>query len=321
MKKALKKLSWFLVILFAALIGGSLVGKSVLRNGDYFSVNPDTKTIILGHSQPECGINDSLLHNVQNFSQGGESYFYTYQKLKKLVTANPQIENVVISYANNQIQERMDAWIWDDKYLYNSYPKYHFMMEREDIMLLAKHNFGEWLMAEAKTFKDFAWFIAKNRKNYLSGGNWGGYLYLERGKVDSLLKTDYLEKERRDIRLKLSEANLEYLSKIVQFCNEKNIKLAFLRMPVRADMPFLKNETQYQEVKRKRFSNIALLDFKDFPVAPDEFGDFDHLNHKGAKRFSKYFDMLIENGLLDSAHKQKDIDASIKTLFLKDSIR
>ena len=320
MKTALTKLLWFLGILFAMLIGGSLMGKTMLRNGDYFKLKPDTKLIVLGHSQPECGLNDSLLPHVGNFSQGGESYFYTYQKLKKLVADNPQIETVIVSYANNQINERMDKWIWDEVHLYNSYPKYHFMMDGEDFSLLAKHNFRELLSADAKAFKDFASFMVKNRKNYLAGSKWGGYFYLERNKVDSLLKTDYLARERRDIRLELSEANLEYLSKIVAFCKEKNIRVFFLRMPIHPDLPFLKNESQYQNIKKERFPEVELLDFKNFPVADGEFGDFDHLNHKGAKRFSAYFKTMLEQGILDSRQKQKDIDATIKTLFLKDSI-
>lgn len=321
MKVALKKMIWFLAWLLMLLAGGSLLSKLVLRSGHYYRIKPDTECIVLGHSQPECGFNDSLVPHVENFCQGGESYFYTYQKAKKLLEANPQIKTVIVSYANNQIHERMDKWVWGDKYLYNSYPKYHFMMDGKDYALLLKRNFPEVLKSETKAFKDFMSFMIKNRKSYLENRNWGGYLYLKRNKVDSLLKTDYLEKERRDIRLELSPTNIGYLEKIVALCKEKKVTVLFLRMPVRPDMPFLKNEPQYRKVKKEKFPDVELLDFRNYPLPIDEFGDFDHLNHKGAKRFSMYFNNLLADGLLDATDKQKDIDASIKTLFLKNAIQ
>ena len=314
MTALLRKIFLFLAILAVTLIIGSVLTKNYLRNGDFYRVKGDTNVIMLGHSQPECGLNDSLVPHLRNFAQGGESYFYTYQKAKKLLADNPQIKTVIISYANNQINERMDKWIWDDKYIYNSYPKYNFMMETDDYSQLFRHNFTEVLKAETKAFKDFASFASKGRKDYLANRNWGGYLHLKRNKIDSLLKTDYLEKERRDITGKTSETNIEYLEKIVALCQAKGVKVLFIRMPARQEMPFFKNEAQYQQIKSSRFAAVELLDFKDFPAVIDEYGDFDHLNHKGAARFSAYFNQLMEAGLLRAANKQQQIDASIAAL-------
>ncbi len=311
MKAALRKIFLFTAILAVMLIVGSLASKTVLRNGDYYRLKPDTNCIILGHSQPECGINDSLVSHVQNFSQGGEAYFYSYQKAKKLLADNPQVKTVIISYANNQIHERMDNWIWDDKHLYNAYPKYNFMMESSDYSLLFRHNFIETLKAETKAFKDFASFFTKRKTDYLANRNWGGYLYLRRNKVDSLLKTNYLKRERSKMTRGLSEKNIEYLGKIVALCKSKGIAVFFIRMPARPEMPFFKNEKQYHEIKAARFADIDLLDFKDFPATTDEFGDFEHLNHKGAKRFSAYLNQLLQNGLLKSNDKQRQINNSI----------
>ncbi len=314
MKAALKKIFLFAGILVVFLAVGSYVVKSTLRNGNYYRLKPDTHTIVLGHSQPECGINDALIPKLENFSQGGESYFYTYQKAKKLLEVNTQVKTVIISYANNQIQKRMDDWVWDDSHLYTNYPKYNFMMDDADYGLLLKHNFTEVLKAETKAFKSFTSFMAKNGKSFLTDRNWGGFLHLKRNKVDSLLKTDYLANENRDIKLELSDTNIEYLEKIVALCKAKKVEIIFMRMPVHEKLPFLKNESQYQDIKRRRFADVELIDFRKFRVTNDEFGDFDHLNHKGAKRFSTYFNRLLQNGLLQSVHKQNLIDTSIQSL-------
>ncbi len=321
MRLFLKRLLWFVLPLLVIFAGCSLVSKLVLRCGDFYRLKPDAENIILGHSQTECDLNDSLIARTQNFSQGGEAYFYTYQKLKKLAADNPQIKTVFISYANNQINERMDKWIWGNENMYNYYPKYSFMMDWSDYQTLLRHNPQEVLKSETKSIKDFAMFLIKNHKDFLRGRNWGGYLYLKRDKVDSLLKTDYLKKERNAIKLKRSETNIGYLEKIVRFCKEKHIRIIFIRTPIRPDMPFLKNEAQYKEVKKARFNDVPMLDFRDFPATTDEFGDFDHLNHKGARRFSVFFNTLLADGILQSATMQADIDKAIQTLNLNDSIR
>ncbi|RZJ29436.1 MAG: hypothetical protein EOO48_07505 [Flavobacterium sp.] len=321
MKSLLKNILIFIIPLLLLVVGSSVLAKMVLKRGDFFRLKPDTEYLILGHSQPECGINDSLISHAQNFSQGGESYFYTYLKLQKLLEANPKVKTVFISYANNQVNTRMDKWIWGNENMYANYPKYSFMMDSHDYRVLLAHNPQEVLKSETKLVKDFLGFMVKNRTDYLRDRNWGGYLYINRSKVDSLLKTDYLEKERKAIKLKFSRKNIEYLQKIVALCKQKNVRIIFLRMPVRPDLPFLKNEKQFLAVKRILFNDIEFIDFKNFPAAHDEVGDFDHLNHVGARRFSLFFNGLLESGLLKSRNMQGDINAAMLKLTQNDSIR
>jgi hypothetical protein len=320
MKALLRKLFRFALILAIIIAGTVVLSKMTLKHGPYFKVGADTKCIVLGHSHTECGLNDKLISHTQNFSLGGEPYFYNYYKLRKLLEANPDIETVLISFSNNQIHQRMDKWVWDNEHLYKSYPKYHFMMGWDEYKILLANNPFEILKAETKSVKDFAGFMVKNRKDFLRDRNWGGYLSLERKKVDSLLKTNYVEKERREIRLELSDINIAYLRKMVDLCKEKHVRVLFLRMPSHPEWPFRKNEPQYQEIKRTKFPDVELLDFRDYPVSNDELGDFDHLNHTGAKKFSIFFNDLVEKGLLDYKSKQKDINAALENITLKDSI-
>ena len=60
-------------------------------------VLPDTvDKIVLGHSHPECALNDSLVPGLANFSNSGEAYFYAYYKLKKILDQNKNIKTVFI---------------------------------------------------------------------------------------------------------------------------------------------------------------------------------------------------------------------------------
>ena len=121
MKQFLYKIALFIVSFTVLVISISIASKNYIESNATFTIKPTTTNIIIGHSQPECGLNDSLIINTENFSQGGESYFYTFQKVKKLLSVNDKIKNVFISFSNNQIAVEMDKWTYGDKYIINYY--------------------------------------------------------------------------------------------------------------------------------------------------------------------------------------------------------
>jgi len=57
----------------------------------------------------------------------------------------------------------------------------------------------------------------------------------------------------------------------------------------------------------QKFKDVDFLDFNNFPLNNEEFGDFEHLNYKGAKRFSLWFNELLEKGLLSMENKSEFI--------------
>ena len=84
----------------------------IIKNSANFKLKPQTKYLVLGHSHPECAFNDSLINNLKNLAQTGESYYYTYFKTIKVLEQNPSIEIVFVEFTNNQIYELMNNWIW-----------------------------------------------------------------------------------------------------------------------------------------------------------------------------------------------------------------
>ncbi len=314
MKRLFRHILVFAIPILILSVISILSARKFFDNDDFYKLKPQTKIILLGHSQTECGVNDKLIDGMQNFSQGGESYFYSYLKLQKLLDSNPTVKNVVISFSNNQIQEKMDKWVWGDENMYNYYPKYAFMMQRPDYEILMRNNFKTMLASEAKLAKTFVSTAISDKEDLLSDRNWGGYLHLKRMKVDSLLKTDYLRKEANQDFDALSEVNIQYLQKIQDLCKSSDVKLHFLRMPVHRKWVFKANEPVFQSVRKQKFPNVKFLDFQDFPVSNEELGDFDHLNHRGATRFSVTLDGLIKSGLLQSADPYARINDEINSV-------
>jgi len=293
-KKFIQVVLKFILPLIVALVVVSFVLKKSVNQRCSYKLNSSITTLILGHSQPEHAFNDSLLKNTKNLCNGGEAYVYTYQKLKKVTAENPQVKTVLLSFSNNQIEEKMDDWTFGEKSMYQYYAKYSFMMDNDDYLLFIKNSFRNLLSAELKgmvmNFK-----YAYKGQNRLAINDFGCYLYSKRNKVDSLLAKNYKEDLKNNTKNKVSEVNIDYLKRIVQLCKEKHLKLVFIRTPIHPKFFETLDETKFQGLRKEKFNAIPFIDLHSFPLKNSEFGDFDHLNYKGAIKVSKYLNTLLNS--------------------------
>ena len=275
-----------------------------------FKINPDAKYVIFGHSHSECAFNDSLITNFVNLSQSAESYFYTYQKVKKVITQNPQIEVVFIEFTNNQIDKGINRWIWLDKYMNSRYPVFLPFMDNKQHLLLLTKNFASFSNCLSISFRDNVIRIIKNDYDYTD--KLGGYFYLVKDKTDSINTLENKIVPNKDINIEISSYNIEYLTKIIEFCNNNNKKVYLIRCPQHSKYSRLINEHKYNEIIKTNFSSTEYFDFCNFPIQNSEFGDLEHLNYKGAKVFSIWFEDLLQNDLLNIQNKQDFINKKIQ---------
>lgn len=301
MRKFTFKLSIFSTILFLILFGFF----SLNRNFANFKIKDNKPILIVGHSHSECAFNDSLINNVANLSQSGESYFYTYFKTKKLIKQNSHINTVFIEFSNNQIALFMNDWIWGDKYMSYRFPKYGVFMDLNSYNLLLNNN--------PKCFQNSSKNLIKNSilstlRGFRPQDNIGGYHYLVRNKTDSLLANIPIDSVSEYRSQEISEKNIEYLRKTVDFLKSENKKVFLIRSPLHIKYEGFMNEQKFQEILQSKFSDIEFLDFSHFPLLNSEFGDLEHLNHKGATKFSIWFNNLLNNGLFKKENKQNFID-------------
>lgn len=300
----------FLLVLFTLIFVVIECSEYIINKRSDFKLNPNTKYLVFGHSHPECAFNDSLIDNFQNLSESAESYYYTYFKAKKIIKQNPSIETVFIEFTNNQIIDTMNNWIWQERYMNYNYPKYSPFMGFKDKMVLAKNNLSGYSNSSSLSLKHNVGRVVKQNFSYSKAI--GGYLYLEKDKTDSLLnnmKTNSMYENN----IPVSEMNLNYLSKLVRFCEEQGKKAILIRSPLHEKYSGYSTESTYQEIRKSYFNSIEYFDFSKFPLNNSEFGDLEHLNHKGAKEFSIWFDHLLKMNILHKVNKQKIIDEEIKT--------
>lgn len=140
MARFLKQLFLFTGIVSVLIFVVDLITTDVVNKHVVVKIKPNTKHVIVGHSHPECAYNDSLIFGFQNISSSAESYFYSYQKLKKVIEQNPQIETVWLEYTNNNINKDMNNWIWDDKYINQKYPIYSVVLSNDEKLFLVGKN-------------------------------------------------------------------------------------------------------------------------------------------------------------------------------------
>ena len=284
---------------------------SLINRNAKFKLAP-VNNLIIGHSHSECAFNDSIINNFKNLSALGESYFYSYQKLKKVLPQNKKIKNVFIEFSNNQITKQMDYWTWDDKHLL-SRSRYLPFIDIGDLKLLWSKNPSGFITSSSKSFRNNTMNVLMFRYNYKN--KLGGYFWLNRFKTDSLvanLKKDNLKLSNKSDSI--STKNIEYLQKIVSLCKTNKVNVFFIRSPQHPLLPTRKNEKQFLKIKSEMFKNITFLDFNNFPVTNNEFGDLGHLNYLGAKKFSLWFNTLLKKELLLKNNKEEFVIKEIDKL-------
>lgn len=311
MKKYLKYISLFTILFVGTLllIDGGL--SYVDRNNCNFKFSENIKYLIIGHSHPECAFNEEFVPDLKNMSHSGESYFYTYFKIKQVLDQNPDVEVVFIEYTNNQIEIERDEWIWGNRFINKRYPIYSSFMGFSDKFLLFKNNQGDFINAYSLSIKKRYARMVDGDFDYLNLS--GGYRYLDVNEIDSLIKnTDSIETSVSEQNGDISLDNLLYLDLIIEDCVKKNKEVFLIRSPQHEKYNGTYNEAEYQSILRERYVNIPFLDFSTFPLLNADYADLEHLNFKGARKFSLWFADLIDSGLLNAPNKQELIEAEMR---------
>jgi hypothetical protein len=323
MRKFITKLAVFVFIFFTIILTSIYTGYKSLGVSDYFKISENIKFIVLGHSHAEDAYNDKLISNFANLGKSGESYFYTYVKLKSILPENKQIQTVFIEFENNQIDSVMNSWTYDEQHIYQMFPKFLPILEYTDFKFLWKKNHKAILNCNPKSFvinsgHDLISTLTERR--ILDEKKFGGFIYLKKNETDSII--DYLSKkiEKRVVSHELSTINIDYLTKIINYSKSENRKLFLIRSPLHEKYEGYQNEIIFQKILLKNFSNVEYLDFSKFPILNNEFADLGHLNYKGSKKFSVWFDRLIKYGLLEKKNKQNYIDNEINELIKKNGV-
>ena len=288
MKKFVVQITAFIVFTLIVIQLLLMSQKGYIISRASFKLPQSIKYIMIGNSHAETAYNDSLINNFQNLASSGESYFYSFIKLQIVLEQNPQVEKVYVEYTNLCVTLSNDRWIWEKEFMNNRVAQYYPFISMEQKMLLLRKNWMEYVNSESLALRTNMNRILSKDFDY--SDELGGYNYLVRFKVDSLLKeTKQLGVSEKNNKLKKSIFSIFYLKKIVELCEDKKVEIVFVRSPLHPLSKERFNENVFMDVKNSDFNRVKFLDFVDFKLINEEFGDSEHLNYKGAKEYSKWF--------------------------------
>lgn len=310
---------FFALVLFCVLLIDVILG-ALDRKYMSFKLNSNINYIVVGDSHPAYAYNDSLIDNFKNTANAGESYFYSYIKTKLILDASPSIKTVFIELEDRQMNKSMDRWIWNENYILGDYQKYVSFMTLNDKLLLLKNN-PKWILSSAFTIATKGRFQRLFKKDFFFTEKYGGYMHSERAKTDSMI-TAISSKRQQSVHYtdSISDINLFYLSALIDYCKGKQLEVVLVRSPLHKAHNGEISETLYKKILEKQFRDLTYIDFSKFPLKNAEFGDFTHLNSKGARKYSVWFNHLLKSGILEKENKQSIIDHEIEQYMTEETI-
>jgi hypothetical protein len=184
------------------------------------------------------------------------------------------------------------------------------LMGWNEMSVLAKNNFPTLFHASANSIVENSAKIASGNYNYAA--ELGGYNFLVRDKTDSILAN--LSIDSTQLNDKVSEENMVALEKLLALCHAKGKKVFFIRSPLHKKHQGFEHEKTFKALLNNRFSAVELLDFSAVPLENSDFADLEHLNFRGARKYSLWFNSLLKDGLLEKENKQSYINEKAKNI-------
>jgi hypothetical protein len=260
---------------------------SYCRQDKFFKVSKDTHIIAVGHSHGSCSLIADNFPGTMNICSGGETYNYTYSKLKTIIDANNQIDTVFLFVSNNLIDDELDTRIRNSGLIHTKLSKYLSIMELSSILSILSINPLATIEAVFLSAKRNIDFLLSGSKTILEYSKWGGY--------DELKKSINI-REPSSVKPKLTSSftNLFYYKKILSYCYNNKKTLVLISSPIHNNIIFENDyNNRFTEIMNNSLSeNVFYLDFRNLQLHDTCFFNSDHLNYNGALIFT---DLLKSN--------------------------
>ena len=311
MKLFLKNILIFVSVISVVLILSSIVYnhiKTAYLADKNLSITPNTHILILGDSHAETAFNDSIIPNSHNVAFHAEHYLFTYFKLKKLLHANPQIDKVILSFGPHNISQSADVTIFSESRNSRSFARYFMLLNSEGVNDTYsssqnwRTNYLKWKFGIPFQLKLEAKLIYKtifNKPISLNDFPFIGEFYKSNehtfNNVNTAIHAHYFADNKL---LNESDLAIKYLYKIIDLTTSKGIKLYLVNTPQHKDyfnnIPDYFKNAYKKEINRiaHNYPDVIHLDLSQLKIDNSKFGDYHHVNNKGAQIVSL---VLIQN--------------------------
>jgi hypothetical protein len=306
MRKFLKRVFIFTIltisiISLSAILYYNIKDKYFINNN--LQLKSGVTTLIIGDSHAETTFDDSIIPHSQNIAFHAEHFLFTYFKLKKVLEANPQIKKIIISYGPHNISKGADVTLFSMDRTSRSFARYFMLLNREavwDIYSPSQNwriNYLKWkyyipfqLKLEAKLISKLVQGKFIKLKDFPFIGKFYASSKHVFADVNTPIQGHYYNKGEL---LKKSDLAIKYLYKIADLCEENNVKIILINTPVHKKYHELipKYFSDYYTVLTSKiinkYNNIEFIDYSQYHLPDEYFGDYHHVNVKGAEVISR----------------------------------
>ncbi len=271
-----------------------------------FALAEGTQALIIGDSHSACSIDPAIFPRSGNIAEPSENYLYTYYKLRHFLRHNPDIEQVILSFSfHNCARVFGERYLFSPGYTGDSFPKYYMLLDREARRVL-RSGTGSYLVSWLKF--DLGLPVEISRSSFVVKGGLGLPLRREDFPFSGgFYPSSRSQVTEEDIRQTLdrhyfgegeeyagvSPLMIDYLHRIAALCRERGIRLYLFNSPLwpeyrrRLPLAVVEDFERIREGLQREYPEAIYLDYVDFPLEQEYFGDVTHLNARGAERLSR----------------------------------
>ena len=264
----------------------------------------EKKTLFLGDSRVVSSIIPDKFFNSKNIGIVGSNPIESYYLLKKSLTKDHKVNTIFVSYA----WKRFGLEYWPDVLIQRgAFMDFYSTNDLIEIVKVAKKIDPEFL--NSFEYQDLIFaklkfphiIIKKIKQSLFHNGRENRRVYnkviLNKGYVNGIWGTngckECIPNETNYRNFELKAIYQFYFIKLIEFCNQNNIRLVYETLPFnrsasnKFNEELLSSHSAFTEKLQKKYPQNIFNDFIFF--LPDSlFEDPHHMNESGALFYSKY---------------------------------
>lgn len=262
------------------------------------------KTIILGDSRAKAGfVPANLPEGCYNLSLGGATPIEGYYSLKEYLENHPTPKTIILSYAPMHYMD-VDT-LWTRSVYFHTFDTEDFLelvgtagQYENTEHILIKNYPAEYAMYKTYMPNKYATALKKAGFVFRYEKTKEKYALMEEQKGQSYYGTaEYSDSFNGEAKVTDFEENdviTHYLKEIFNLCEVYNIQVIVKNMPMNEASYQILTEAfrlHYEEYMQSMTAQFPRVCFQTalYAYENDCFGDADHLNEKGTKRFTEEF--------------------------------
>lgn len=302
----IKKFNLTVVFFLIPIALTSIMAEFLLRNipndhkfkANYMATQSDNiETLIIGNSHTMYGLNPEYINgNAFNVSNVSQTIDVDFEILKKYKSQMPNLKTIILRLSYTTLYEKLynttENWRLKDYTIYYDLPIENSMIHHSEILSV------KW-KTNLNRASNYYFFNKTEQKCDSLGWGTDAASYYSKDLIKTGIST--AKKHTAHNKNQVSE-NLQTLKAIIEFCANHNIEVILVTLPAyksyseNLEFEQLKTTINTGNLMQDIYANCKYYNFLNFDkFVADDFFDADHLNEKGAKKFSLLINSLLNH--------------------------